>query len=340
MKRFYNYKSTINKDYWNEQLKNIGQKLTNKDVKLFRSVRNERDDNESLEKIFIKAYTDGLYIPCLTKLKGDCMFESIEHTGLCANHEVFRKSIALLFYLFGDSKIISNELTLKELFDQINEIEYVYCYNEHRLYKYTYYTMCSDMYASGSWSRLPTELILTIISLFFKVRFNIYHDNGFINKICDNDVDKTLLPEDVSANIYLGLLGEYHYVPLIKRPPIGEFKCPKYDVAMRKFHKWAREKADLIGLYTDISENDDNTHEILNHEILNHELNGKHNIVKSSKREKSNTKTKTSQVYEDLNHQRFDDNKVLPINVEAIINHGNKNIDDDSSKNLKLVFFS
>jgi len=34
------------------------------------------------------------------------------------------------------------------------------------------------------------------------------------------------------------------------------------------------------------------------------------------------------------------DYKVLPINVEAIINHGNKNIDDDSSKNLKLVFFS
>lgn len=262
LKRIYNYKLTINDEYWANQLRSIGKRLTKKEKKLLRSVKYEKQDNEAMARIQAKAITNGLYIPRLTELVGDCMFESIEHSGFCADREEFRKSIAILFFLFGDCKVISAyEEPLKEVFAFFNEIEHVYCHDTNLLFKYTYYTMCSDMFTSGSWSRLPTELVMTVISVFFKVRFHIYHDNGHIDKICDIEVDKEISLEDRESNIYLALIGENHYVPLVHIPDgmnvTETLKCPKYDVQLKKFHRWAREKADTLGLYDDVIQNVD-----------------------------------------------------------------------------------
>jgi len=258
-KRIYNYKLTINEAYWREELKTIRRKLTKKDKKLLKAVRNEKRNNISMAKIQANALTHGLHIPCLTELVGDCMFESIEHTGFCKDRDAFRKSVAMLFYLFGDCDVISSHKeTLKEVFDSFNDIEYVYCYKTELLYKYTYYTMCSDMFKRGSWSRLPTELILTVISVFFKVRFHIYHDNGYIDKICDTKLNDSIALDDYESNIYLALI-ENHYVPLVRIPhgDIKSLQCPKYDIERDKFHIWAREKADLIGLYDEVTDDDD-----------------------------------------------------------------------------------
>jgi len=256
VKRVYNYKLTINHEYWANQLKSIGKRLTKKEKKLLKSVKSEKEFNEAMARIQAKAVTNGLYINRLTELVGDCMFESIQHSGFCKDREEFRKSIAILFFLFGDCKVISAyDESLKEVFAFFNEIEYVYCHDTDILYKYSYYTMCSDMFTSGSWSRLPTELVMTVISAFFKVRFHIYHDNGHIDKICDIKVDNEISLDDHDSNIYLALIGENHYVPLVRIPETindnETLKCPKYDVELKKFHQWAREKADLIGLYDD-----------------------------------------------------------------------------------------
>lgn len=256
MTRTYKYSATLNINYWSNQLQKINKKLTKNDVRLFKHVREEKEINKSLRLIHQYALTDELYIPCLTDLIGDCMFESIEHTGFCKDRNEFRKCIALIFFIFGKCKIIpSYDIPLKDVFELVNDIKYVFCHKKALLYKYTYYTMCSDMYNKGSWSRLPTELILMIISIFFKVRIHIYHDNGHIGKICDIMNDANIPLDDASCNIYLGLIGENHYVPLIKKKfKKHESKCPKYTIELEKFHSWAKNKADMIGLYNDSSD--------------------------------------------------------------------------------------
>lgn len=257
VKRIYRYKSTVNNEYWTNQLKLIGKRLTQKEKKLLKSVKYEKQDNEAMARIQNMAIKNGLYIPCLTELVGDCMFESIERVGLCKNKDEFRKGLAVLFFLFGDCNVISAYNTsLKDVFAMINDVEYVYCHDTNILHKYTYYTMCSDMFTCGNWSRLPTELMLTVISVFYKVRFHVYHDNGHISKICDIKLDKEI-PDNDYHNIYLALIGENHYVPLIRIPDElrekENLKCLKYNSNLKKFHRWAREKADLIGLYEDVT---------------------------------------------------------------------------------------
>lgn len=250
MPRTYTYQSTLNIDYWSTVLKQLRRRLTKKDRKIIRSTRYEKKDNESMEKILKRAIGNGLHIPCLTGLVGDCMFESIKHTGFCDDHTELRKIVATIFFMFGDCKILANQdESLKTLFSFYNDIEYVYCYKKNRLYRYTYYTMCSDMYTSGSWSRLPTEIILRVMSVFFKVRFNIYHDNGAIDKICDEAVEKNC--NDI-IDINLALIGENHYVPLtpFKGDP-KKIRCPKYTTRLKVFHRWARQIADEAGLYID-----------------------------------------------------------------------------------------
>jgi hypothetical protein len=251
MEKVYCYNPTLDKDYWKEQLKKVGKRMTPNDHKLFRRVRTEKENNNAISRIHKRALDDDLYIPCLTELHGDCMFESLEHIGFCSDRNVMRQSIGILFFLFGDHKIIpSNDLTLKELFDLTNEIQYVFCDNTCKLYQYTYNTMCVDMFSNGSWSRLPTELVMLVFSVFFKVRFHVYHDNGYVNKICDTTVDRMVGLDCIDSNIYLGLIGEHHYVPLVRRVgKLSETKCPRYTDQATKFHEWAMKKADTIGLY-------------------------------------------------------------------------------------------
>ena len=260
MPRVYTYKLTINEEYWTNQLRKINKKLTYKDKKLLRSVKNEKQNNDSIARIHAKALTHGLYVSSLTDLVGDCMFESIEKTGFCEDRTEFRKMMCFIFFLFGDCKVITGfDDTLKNIFNMRNEIEYVYCHINRRLYKYTYYTMCTDMYTEGSWSRLSTEVLLTVISSFFKVRIHIYHDNGHIAKICDASLNDTLPMDDPSCNIYLGLIGEHHYVPLVQIPhgiDKSTIKCPKYSIKLKRFIEWANNKSDHIGLYIDNDDTD------------------------------------------------------------------------------------
>jgi len=276
--RMYNYKLTVKKEYWSDQLQTIKKRLTPKDLKILKDAKHEKQDNETITRIYENAMMYDLYIPSLTELVGDCMFESIEKTGLCEDRNSFRQCVAFLFYLFGDCRVFTrydpkqqiiteSEETLKEFFGYQNEIEYVYCNINKKLYSYTYSTMCADMFEEGSWSRLPTQLVLMVISVFFKVRFHIHHDNGYVQTICDVILDITLPFDDPTCNIHLGLMGEYHYIPLIPIPldlDRSNIKCPRYTAKTKKFIKWADSKADQIGLYTDYeSGSDDNEVEIV-----------------------------------------------------------------------------
>jgi hypothetical protein len=225
---------------WSDRLKLIKKKLSQSEKKLLKRTINEVNMNQSIKKIQSKALLDGLYIPSLTESDGDCLFESFELSGLSDDKIEFRKQIAYLFFLFGDLIIVeAYGRTLKETFYDFNTIDYVYSDDTNLLYKYTYYTMCSDMSASGNWSRLPTELILTVISIFFKVRITIYNDNdhSYVHKICPDN----LIPE---SDIYLGKISEQHYIPLkpINMDDVNNISVILYDKYINKFKIWANKK--------------------------------------------------------------------------------------------------
>lgn len=237
-------KMTLNENY----LMSILQRpLTKKEMKMIKKVRSEKKNNLAIERIHKKALTNNLYIPCLTRQNGDCLFESLEHVGLCESSEEMRQISAMLFFLFGNCKLVdSYDATLKSIFEMTNEIPYVYCHNNNKMYKYTYYTMCVDMYTPGSWSRLPTEILLTVLSSFFKVRFRIHHDSGNVTTICTDQLNKTLPLDDPSCNITLGLIDESHYIPLIPldKKVLRSIKLLQYTDEHRKFINWMKKIED------------------------------------------------------------------------------------------------
>ena len=68
--------------------------------------------------------------------------------------------------------------------------------------------MCQDLGNLECWSRLPMQLILLVISYLYKSKIIIMHSNtGHHTDI--NAYNNNNLPA-----IYLGLLGESHYVPI------------------------------------------------------------------------------------------------------------------------------
>jgi hypothetical protein len=232
----YPFPRTLNKGAWEDYL---GRKITNEEHSLIESAREERNYNLDLDKLYDIARKRGLYIPKLTARNGNCLFESLNILGLCENQGSFRRYLAHMMLVFKDNKNFfknfNDKRSLGEMFNDTNEIEYVLCNEEFKLYKYTYETMCQDFASGFSWTRLPTQLIIQFISTLMNVRFEIYSNmSEYVNILDFNE-------EGSNPNIvYLGHLGEKHYVPLdIRVGRAGEEVCPKYNYAKRTFFEWA-----------------------------------------------------------------------------------------------------
>ena len=119
-----------------------------------------------------------------------------------------RHTLSLILHLYKDypSFIPNNSNTLHELFDMINEIEYVKCNNTH--YSYTYDTMCQDVSNNYSWNKLPTELILMVISYVYKLEIIILNNLGEYENKINTAIGQT-------RQVYLGHVQEAHYFPVI-----------------------------------------------------------------------------------------------------------------------------
>src|SRR3989442_1707779 len=137
MPRKYTHKVTLDTKYWNAQLKRIGKQLSSDAHRLFRKVANEMQQNHLIKKIYDRARSEGLYIPSLTEKDGNCLFESLELNGFSENKTNLRRSVALLFFLFGDTKnaIFSYNDTLKKTFNETTAVvcPYVYSHKEKKL---------------------------------------------------------------------------------------------------------------------------------------------------------------------------------------------------------------
>jgi hypothetical protein len=227
----------------------------------------------NLQKNLIK--NGSLYIPKLTNNVGNCLFESLEILNI-GNSDQIRKNVAAIMTLCGkdDSFFPYLNMSLRNIFVNANDIKNVYDKNEKQIYKYNYDMMLIDLYSNYSWSRLPSELILMVISRIYKIKILIYHNNTeYVNEINVWNNSSSFSPKIIR----LGQLNEEHYVPIIEitnalndssvnNTDIINKKI-KYVKAKNRFHKWAREliininetnkiKEDMIQQHYSILDND------------------------------------------------------------------------------------
>lgn len=188
-----------------------------------------------------------LYIPKLTSNVGNCLFESLEILSY-GDAEQIRKNVSAVMTLSSKDELFFPNIhqSLRSIFMNSNDIATVLDKDEEKAYKYNYDMMLVDLYSKHSWSRLPTELILMVISRIYKIQILIYHNNTqYITKI------NVWGDMPIIDTIRLGQLNEEHYVPIkqitdaisansaISADMVN--KKIKYVKAKNRFHKWARE---------------------------------------------------------------------------------------------------
>lgn len=222
-----------NQQVWEYKL---GRKLNKKEKDIFFSYNYEIKCNDWVRNLHENAAKSNLYIPKLTNMDGNCIFESLEILGVCEDHEKMRKGIAHLLCIFKDHKnLFPNETrTLEQQFNDTNEIEYVMCNKEHTVYKYTYDVMCQDLASECSWTRLPVEIILMFISLVLNIKFEILSNKNHAYVYTIN------MAKDDAQVIHLGHLNEFHYLPLAQKTGNDDEEiCPEYTKHYEIFHNWA-----------------------------------------------------------------------------------------------------
>jgi hypothetical protein len=226
------YKYTTNLKYWENHL---DRKLSKKEMQLLGQTRCENNLNDSIKQIYEYAKTKGLYLPILTSMDGNCMFESLKYFGLCENIDELRIGLAMFMLTFKNIKDFSPnpDVTLNELFTLTNEITHVFCWINKKVYKYNFDAMCVDLATNGNWSRLNTELILRVMSMLLNLRFFIHRDMYNSIEICHNK-------DNLTKDIYLGQIDDTHYIPLdVRKGHTHEDTCPEYTEYKDLFHEWA-----------------------------------------------------------------------------------------------------
>jgi len=215
-------------------------------------------NTEKMEPLHRKLYLKTMYIPALTQLHGNCFFESCVELGLGSDADNLRKAVAYLMYQYQDKKyfIPGQDLSLKELFqlEIYDEIEYVYCKKLKKLLKYTYDIMCMDLCSESSWSILPTNLIMLLMSRIFNVRFHIIKDTDpedLTIRVVDAYENCTNAPFRKTIN--LGHILESHFLPIaintkkeLKELSMDQFikESLYYSENKIKFHKWGMAMAE------------------------------------------------------------------------------------------------
>ena len=241
------YPKTTKVKKWEEFL---NRKLDKKEKKLLYNASQEIQLNKYIYNLIKNIKNKNLYIPTLSLSDGNCLYESICYklnkltntTNLMP--EDIRKDISIFMRIYKSYPSIfqNQDLSLYDMFICQNEIDYIYDKNTNILYKYTYDIMCSDIECNNSWERLPVELILMLVSFIYDIKVVICHDNGYMHEINTS--------ENIIDIVYLGLLGEFHYIPLdIKKDTddndITEY-IKIYNEYMDDFHAWIEQQKKII----------------------------------------------------------------------------------------------
>jgi hypothetical protein len=311
VKEKFKFPRTLNINNWKEY---IGRNLTHEERILLMDFKAEVHMNKMMMELYEKCEPKKLYVPKLSITDGNCMFDSLNYHKIGNSPDELRQGLAIILYIFGDYKDFLPQIgtTLKETFGLMNEIEIVKCtkkitsavYEKDEIgdmpdkymntkeiteyCKYTYDAMCQDLSSSHSWSRLPTELILMVISIIYRVEIIILNSGTTYEHVINAD------PENVKQKIYLGHLGESHYVPLdiINESNESEETHPKrlfYNNAQLQFLKWAHEMED-----SKIKEFYEKINKIKQQQIEND------NLLKNHENNENNENNVTAQRFENI----------------------------------------
>jgi hypothetical protein len=262
--RSMDFPRTFNIRLWEMYL---GRNLTSEETFIIENAKSEKSFNGELEQLHDVAVKKNLCVPFLTNMHGDCLFESLVYYKLFDSVETLRKSISYLMYIFKDYEYFFPEIkeSLAETFPNINEIEHVFCSTDKTLYKYTYDVMCQDFASNNSWTRLPTQMVMMVISHLFNVQFIIISNLSTYEHVIDTN-SQNIEPK----KIYLGHIGESHYVPLMPISEIPDFngRPPRYVDGKVRFYRWG------INCWQELNSEPDNFN---NHHNNNHHNNNHHN---------------------------------------------------------------
>ena len=242
MSESFNYPRKLKPVIWEEY---VGRKLTYEERCLIERCKAEKYMNAMMRDLYCQCLQKNYYVPVLTNLDGNCLFESLVYHKIGNSVQELRSMLSMIFYIFQDYKnfLPGVELTLSELFSFANEIEYVSTKNKDKdsepvYYKYSYTIMCQDLGNLSCWSRLPTQLILLVISYLYKIEIIIINSNtGYETKINAYESINNNGPN--IKRVYLGHLGESHYVALdIMMDKEKKFEPLFYTEARDNLIKW------------------------------------------------------------------------------------------------------
>lgn len=226
--------------------------------------------NRMLQRLTEHSIPKGYKVFELTKLQGNCFFESLVDLGFGESIEHLREAISYILYEFRDYPgFFPNQPTetLRNLFVATNEIEVVYDVDKKKVLKYTYELMCRDLTSDGAWERLPTQLIMLLLSYLFDLKFVIFnseHDNMLEveydpkekKKITENETQsetedtekKTISEKEI---VCLGHLSDCHYVPMVELD--GELhettRVPMYKNIDKEIDRLKQEYHDYMSEY-------------------------------------------------------------------------------------------
>lgn len=229
----------------------LERRLSWNEVDIIECYRAEIHMNKHMVGLYKQCEQKKLFVPMLSELYGNCMFESLLYHNVSNSTRELRSVLSLVLYLYKDFKgfLPCVDDSFKEIFDRLNEIEYVELIDDHRnndyhekkYYKYTFNVMCQDITNKYSWSRLPTQLILLLVSFLYRLEIIIINNHSdYEHKInafeaLQND-EKPML-----RTIYLGHINESHYVPLDVIKDDIDVMPLYYTESKANFKKWVNQ---------------------------------------------------------------------------------------------------
>lgn len=166
----------------------LNRKLLKREKKIITNAKHEYFMNISVNDVQKKINKLGFKISNLSGLYGNCLYESIGF-DVGDHYKIIKKKVHLEMKRSKDIPLINNsEMTLLELFNIYNEIEFVKV-NGIRT-KYTYNLMLTDLLQNNGWQRMPTEILLNVLSKVYNKKIIIFHTaskKGLLNiTVIDN----------------------------------------------------------------------------------------------------------------------------------------------------------
>lgn len=189
MQQYNNNMEQYNPNAWRNK---IGRNLTKKEFAIIKDSGYEYRMNLKINEIQIKLNMIGFKISDLSDLEGNCMYESIGQ-NIYENIETIKVKIRNHMEKWRNEQVINgNEMTLEEIFGIYNEIEFIKVNGKRE--KYTFDLMLIDLLQDNGWQRMPTEILLYVISKIYNKKIIIFRNNNnnghsTIN-IIDNISDK------------------------------------------------------------------------------------------------------------------------------------------------------